>query len=281
MEAKIEIITPELAKAFLKKNINNYRKFDTRRINTYAADMKTGKWQFNGESIKFNENDELVDGQHRLMAIIKADEPIKMLVIYGVKNDVNIYDSGKNRTLLETACAYGLTKGAKDNSTLGAARYLISGGFSTNAVPKGVIMDYMKRHEHEWQICYQLVDTGCSKKRISKKSPILLACYCLCKTGYPTRMLAEFFSIVNSGFPNEEHESSSAIVLRNFLLDGYHRYSSKSERDKVTFSTTCCAYIDFLTAKKRRKIYNFDATKLKLINEVIEMENLKTYGGIN
>lgn len=49
-----EVITPQRASEYLKKNTNNYRKARMSDVNQYACDMKAGRWQFNGESIKFS-----------------------------------------------------------------------------------------------------------------------------------------------------------------------------------------------------------------------------------
>ena len=70
MEAKVQVITPELAEQYLTKNTNNYRSMSNSVVNAYATDMKTGNWKFNGDSIKFNKSGILVDGQHRLAAIM-------------------------------------------------------------------------------------------------------------------------------------------------------------------------------------------------------------------
>jgi hypothetical protein len=72
MEAKITLITPELAEKFLEKNSNNYRKLSEKVVKAYQIDMETGNWKFNGDSIKFNKSGQLVDGQHRLTAISRS-----------------------------------------------------------------------------------------------------------------------------------------------------------------------------------------------------------------
>ena len=75
-----EYITPKTAEKYLEQNTNNYRRMNRNKVSIYARDMKNGSWQTNGEAIKFNKRGELVDGQHRLKAIMEADVPVKMLV---------------------------------------------------------------------------------------------------------------------------------------------------------------------------------------------------------
>ena len=72
---KVEKITPELAREYLKKNTDNYRKLARGTVRNYAEDIKNGRWELNGETIVFAESGVLQDGQHRLAAIIQANKP--------------------------------------------------------------------------------------------------------------------------------------------------------------------------------------------------------------
>lgn len=96
VSADVETITPAVAKAMLKHNVGN-RPVDKERVAMLAADIVAGNWHENGESIKFDKNGNLVDGQHRLMACILAGIPIKSIVIRGVE-DARGIDCGKKRT---------------------------------------------------------------------------------------------------------------------------------------------------------------------------------------
>lgn len=69
MKVQEEIITPETAKSWLLKNVHN-RPLRDGLVTTYATDMANEQWQSNGESIKFSSEGELLDGQHRLAAVI-------------------------------------------------------------------------------------------------------------------------------------------------------------------------------------------------------------------
>lgn len=91
-------IDPETAARWLKKNTKNRKLSDT-DINTYARDMAAGNWHLTGEAIKFAPDGRLLDGQHRLRAIIKSGVTITMLVIRNVSADAqSVMDTGKKRT---------------------------------------------------------------------------------------------------------------------------------------------------------------------------------------
>ena len=97
METKIERITPEMAINMLSKNSSN-RKLRIDRVSFYAKQMKEGKWHLTGQTIVFGKNDELLDGQHRLWAIVESDTTQEFLVVYNA-DKVNAYDCGLKRSI--------------------------------------------------------------------------------------------------------------------------------------------------------------------------------------
>jgi len=84
--AKVETITPEIAKTMLGENVNN-RRISRDNVNLFAREIRNGEWRFNGEAIKFGKDGRLLDGQHRLLAVIAADKPLTTLVIRGLEDE--------------------------------------------------------------------------------------------------------------------------------------------------------------------------------------------------
>lgn len=94
-----ETITPEMAATYLALNTHN-RPLVANRIATISNDIVEGNYVFNGESIKFSTTDKLLDGQHRLEAIVMAGKPIDTLVIRGLDEVAqDTVDVGAKRTL--------------------------------------------------------------------------------------------------------------------------------------------------------------------------------------
>lgn len=79
IETVIDTITPAKAKQYLELNDHN-RRLREKHIEWLADQMRAGEWALNGESIKFVGN-QLVDGQHRLWAVIKSNTAIQSLVV--------------------------------------------------------------------------------------------------------------------------------------------------------------------------------------------------------
>ena len=73
MDARQLIVSPFLAQKILKENICN-RKISEKMVLIYAKDMSEGRWKTKtGEFIKISKTKRLLDGQHRLLAVINSE----------------------------------------------------------------------------------------------------------------------------------------------------------------------------------------------------------------
>lgn len=103
---KVEIkrieVTPTLAAEYLQKNFADNRNLRNSTIDRYASDMKNGRWTETGETIKFDQYGNLIDGQHRLHAVIKSGQTITFFVASGLEDAaaVNI-DIGAKRSFAD------------------------------------------------------------------------------------------------------------------------------------------------------------------------------------
>jgi hypothetical protein len=101
MDASIEIIGPDEAKTLLAINTRN-RHVSPRIVASLARDMTDGKWQMNGESIKVSASGKLLDGQHRLLAVIESGEAIETLIVRGLdESSQDTVDIGHHRSFAD------------------------------------------------------------------------------------------------------------------------------------------------------------------------------------
>jgi hypothetical protein len=89
VDIRREMIGPRLAEAYLEKNIGN-RKPSMASINKYARDMLAGKWTETGDTIKFDVNDVLIDGQNRLKAVVACGVQQDFFVARGLSTDAKM-----------------------------------------------------------------------------------------------------------------------------------------------------------------------------------------------
>jgi hypothetical protein len=83
---QIVMVTPELAVSLLEANQNN-RPLNHQHVDRIASEITGGRWKFNGDTIKLATNRDIVDGQHRLWAIIEAKQPVESVIIYDIDPD--------------------------------------------------------------------------------------------------------------------------------------------------------------------------------------------------
>lgn len=111
MKTEVINLTPKIAKELIAKNTKN-RKLDDRKVTEYAAYMGSGNWKLSHQGIAISETGIILDGQHRLMAVIKSNTSVPMMKVTGLPDDtMTVIDVGKKRGLadafhlLEIPCA--------------------------------------------------------------------------------------------------------------------------------------------------------------------------------
>ena len=87
-KTEFQEITPATAKAWLEEHNTKNRTIKKAHVARLAADMKQGRWVGeNGESIKFDVDGRLADGQHRLAACVASGVTITSLVVRDIPTD--------------------------------------------------------------------------------------------------------------------------------------------------------------------------------------------------
>lgn len=97
MDISIETVTPQTAALMLQSNGVN-RPLTKAYVERYASDIKRGVWPNDGSPIRFASSGRLLDGQHRLNAVIAAGVSIDAVIIRGLDEDAfKTIDTGKAR----------------------------------------------------------------------------------------------------------------------------------------------------------------------------------------
>lgn len=120
--AQIAWVTPDLAQQYLSMLAKGQRNSSANHVASLANDMAEGMWMFNAEAVQFDWDGFLINGQHRLWAIIKLGIPQHLLVVRGIDPAAySTFDSGKKR-----AAADALKhRGVKCTSLVSAAARLL------------------------------------------------------------------------------------------------------------------------------------------------------------
>lgn len=159
MVSEIIEITPELAKEYLEANMEENRNIQVATVQGYAMMMRLGKWNLTHQGIAFDESGKLIDGQHRLKAVILANVPVKMMVTRNVQRkpgEAFTIDTGRRRTFGNIAQISGISD--KVYSAMGGTignymRWKMPGA---NKADPATIMDYIARHYVEIKALYEM-----------------------------------------------------------------------------------------------------------------------------
>lgn len=120
------LITPEAASELLEKHNGHNRPLSPSVVNTYARQMGEGLWKTNtAEPIKISTDGKLMDGQHRLAALVAYKKPLFFTVASGLEfEDVfTVLDTGKKRNASDALTISGIKNASV--KAAGITNYLV------------------------------------------------------------------------------------------------------------------------------------------------------------
>lgn len=98
MQIKQVRISPDMAEDMLKNNSSN-RPISKRMVTRFVKEIQSDNWKMTGDTIKLSKQGRIIDGQHRLQAIVIAKVPVTTMVAYDVEdNCFEVIDTGKRRS---------------------------------------------------------------------------------------------------------------------------------------------------------------------------------------
>jgi len=139
MELRKQLITPEIAKKLLEKNTSN-RRINKPTLLRYIQDIQDGRWREDtAEFIKISVDGNVLDGQHRLMAVAQSMIPVFFHVAYGLEDNLfSIIDTGKPRSTSDTFRIAGIKNDCQVSAIM----------TNYNAVKKYGFNGVQKNHKH-------------------------------------------------------------------------------------------------------------------------------------
>lgn len=140
----VEYISPEIAKDYLASNAGNRRLSET-TVLTYKNEMLAGRWDL-GPVISFDVNGKLLDGQHRLSAVVSAGIIIPFIVLRDLPpQSATRFDVGKNRNASDIAQISGHQKVSAHHTQICKYMFSFSPGIR-NRLTKPVLAQLTVKH---------------------------------------------------------------------------------------------------------------------------------------
>lgn len=209
---KPQLITPAYAAELLKMNTNN-RAIRQSKVDALAESMRKGEWELSNDAITISEGNVLLNGQHRLMAVVKSGVPCNFIVYTGAPDSTfDIMDTPSLRKVSDVIQRKGGTNTVRMQATIAAVSRWIDDYennwetlFRFDNHARGTRREAITYYEEHKDILTKWLNRAA---QIVEKNVALL----------PTTTLAGFAVFLESKLNHSEEKI--ATFLKELILDG-------------------------------------------------------------
>lgn len=208
---EIQTISPAVAARWLERNTSN-RPLNNNWIADLSAAMTRGEWMENGEAIKFSNTGALLDGQHRLKAVVRSGVTIKARVEFGLPDAAFItLDRGKKRNLSDALAM----QGEENTHVLAAATALLwAWDNGIEKASRATPVQLLEYFENSCDGLSQSVRASWRAQRIIQGSIVVALHFRFSK--FSRRLADEFMELLGSG--ENMDKTHPVFVLRERLF---------------------------------------------------------------
>ena len=228
---EVATITPaEAAKLLMTINTRN-RRIKRGHVSRLTRAIVSGEWKVTSQGIAIGSDGVLLDGQHRLAAIVRAKIPVQIVISRNCDPETfGLIDTGIKRTAGDAVFL-----SAKDSSEMGSFNNLIAGGIK-------LYISYKQRPNSIWSGGYEVASNtaimNVFKTREADSIALIKYLRSCWKTFRPLNMsgalamsllaldeawtmedIHSFFNLVTTGAGLEE--TSPILSFRNYVTNNY------------------------------------------------------------
>jgi hypothetical protein len=243
-------ITPAMAGDWLRNNFRN-RPVSDDVVKSYARDMLAGCWIATHQGIAFNDRDELIDGQHRLLAIVASGATVRMMVTFGMPSEIagspmttmDAVDRGRTRSVADQL---KIQHGMKNGSAIAmicASLAAICQNERTRRLSVGQTLEIYAefRAAIDWVLALKITERGIKAKGV-------LAAVAFAVTADRTLK-----PLCHRIFTDQSGEPSMVSQLRDFLVSDAAILLNRSADRGLAELTLQALYLD-QTGKRRQTL---------------------------
>jgi hypothetical protein len=248
-------VTPAMAKRWLENNFRN-RPLVEDVVAAYARDMVNGVWVPTHQGIAFSDKDELIDGQHRLHAIVRSGVTIRMMVTFGIPAKIegsemttmDAVDRGRTRSVADQLkIQHGLDNGSIIAAVCTSLGYMCYGE-RTRRLSVGQALEIYRAFENpiQWVIVHRPRAHGLRATGVLAGFSFALAVDPSFVDG-STGVSIMFENLVSG---ENLAQGSPILALRNFLISDQAKLLTRSNDRGLTELTCWAIWLEQLGQKE-------------------------------
>lgn len=248
-------VTPTLAAKWLERNTRN-RPLSNSVVLRYAADMRAGRWKVTGDAIAFDTTGAVINGQHRLWAVLESNVTIKMLVVFDLDPDVvYVLDDHFKRRLTDILhiARPGSNIQTKHTAVARAMMFNLTSvdkKGQMSRVSRQAQVEFMDRHMDA--IEFAMRDCAHNRNARVVSSAQILAALARAYYTQDHERLKQFGQVLTTGMPDGP-DDGIAIIFRNWLLGLESR--NLRAKSQTIYGKAERAIYGFLKRERVRALY--------------------------
>jgi hypothetical protein len=239
VRSECTLMTPQRAKDILAHQNGKNRAIRPNTVTRLANDIKEGRWQVTHQGIAFDENNILIDGQHRLHAIAQANVPCEIMVSWNVpRKSFAVLDCGVSRTAADNL---GYLNVPRAKIVAPGIKHIIL----YNRYPKRTwsnipfpshteIANFYSKNANLFDELSAVVATTAQQFKKVNPTGLLVVCYLAIDAGHSTSSVHAFCHAMGTG--KNLSDTDSVLAYRNFLINSNN---SPVDRSLQQYSIAC------------------------------------------
>ena len=206
-------MSPAKAQDILDRSTLRNRKPNPKAVLELSRRILEGEWQCSPQGIALDKDNNVVDGQHRLLAIVKSDRSVPIRVTYNTPPETfTILDCGKKRTAGDVLYIQGVDKYSASTAAAikNYVRYQLHpnriwSSRDTDVSPKEISRSYEEKKDLI-ELYQPIVMASYKVSNLFNKTSALVFCLLAHEQCWLTEEIKQFWDIVGTG-ANLENDS--------------------------------------------------------------------------
>lgn len=220
-------VSPEKALNWLENANTNNRKVVDAKVRHLVREIKNGKWRVSHQGIAFGTDGVLLDGQHRLWAVIESNTTVRMPVSFNVVPDARmIIDVIEQRTTADILTLAG-KNGHVTRSDVSTLQAMLGGYRKAPTMTTNETSEYLSLHDQAIEFAMKHLPHNAPGgiSNAGTRAVIARAWYSV-----DHGRLEEFCQLLVTGIIAPSSCASALVSLREYLMIHKGRHSQPEKR---------------------------------------------------